>query len=166
MIDVFHDSPFCKQWVSRLRLTENAEGAHLPDALSPSAFFIACWRDGPEQVDFVVERWADTWGIEVESGRVQKLSGLASFPVNFRRAVCSSRARNESILSRSLLVHAGRLPSRGAGIFFIGAGVHQRLEMIGAGTAQFEDPAREPAQKGAIVGHEQHRSIEFAEGFH
>lgn len=61
------------------RLVENAAGAHLLNGLQSSAAALSYWREGPAEVDYVVESGPSLWAIEVKSGRGRKLSGLAQF---------------------------------------------------------------------------------------
>lgn len=70
------------------RLVENAVGAHLLNGLPAAAFSVSYWRDGNAEVDFVVSRGAEVWGIEVKSGRSGKVSGLQAF----RRRYPTARA--------------------------------------------------------------------------
>ena len=44
------------------------------------------WRDASEEVDFVVSHGAQTWAVEVKSGRSGKRSGLVSFRKKYPRA--------------------------------------------------------------------------------
>jgi len=61
------------------RIVENAVGAHLLNSLQGTEWSITYWRDGDKEVDFVVQRGKRTWGLEVKSGRMGKLSGLDAF---------------------------------------------------------------------------------------
>jgi hypothetical protein len=61
------------------RLVENAVGAHLCNNLNSVEYGITYWRDGNNEVDFVVSRGRDVWAIEVKSGRTGKTAGLTRF---------------------------------------------------------------------------------------
>ena len=65
------------------RLVENAVGAHLLNHLQGPAWNIAYWRDAGEEVDFVVSHGAETWAVEVKSGRGDKASGLGAFQARY-----------------------------------------------------------------------------------
>lgn len=64
------------------RLLESAVGAHLLNHAVSGDFALSYWRDGDEEVDFVIEQ-KQLIGIEVKSGSVQKTSGMASFKKKF-----------------------------------------------------------------------------------
>lgn len=61
------------------RLVENAVGSHLCNGLSGTEYSITYWRDGDKEVDFVVTRGAESWAVEVKSGRTGKISGIEHF---------------------------------------------------------------------------------------
>lgn len=61
------------------RIVENAVGAKLLNELSGTEWSLSYWREGDQEVDFVLSRGAVTWGIEVKSGRSGKVSGLEAF---------------------------------------------------------------------------------------
>ena len=61
------------------RLVENAVGAHLLNHLQGAAWSVSYWRQGDEEVDFVVSHGTQTWAVEVKSGRGHRSSGLAAF---------------------------------------------------------------------------------------
>ena len=65
------------------RLVENAVGAHLCNMLSPVTHTVTYWRDGRDEVDFVVASGAKVWAIEVKSGRSGKASGLERFRARY-----------------------------------------------------------------------------------
>jgi predicted AAA+ superfamily ATPase len=65
------------------RLVENAVGAHLCNMLSPVTHNVTYWRDGRDEVDFVVASGAKVWAIEVKSGRSGKGSGLERFRARY-----------------------------------------------------------------------------------
>lgn len=61
------------------RLVENAVGAHFLNGFLGPHQTLTYWRDGNDEVDFVLTSGAETWAIEVKSGVPGKLSGLAAF---------------------------------------------------------------------------------------
>lgn len=68
------------------RLVENAVGAHLLIGLPPGEFAVTYWRDGAQEVDFVVTHGKRIWAVEVKSGRSGKLTGLATFLKRYPKA--------------------------------------------------------------------------------
>ena len=68
------------------RLVENAVGARLCNTLSPVTHTLTYWRDGRDEVDFVVSSGSRVWAIEVKSGRSGKTSGLERFRDRYPRA--------------------------------------------------------------------------------
>ena len=68
------------------RLVENAVGAHLLNSLSPPRFAVGYWRDGNDEVDYVVHAGRKTGGIEVKSGRPGRSAGLGAFRKRFPSA--------------------------------------------------------------------------------
>jgi predicted AAA+ superfamily ATPase len=64
------------------RLVESAVGAHLLNHAVSGDFALSYWRDGDQEVDFVMEQ-KQLIGIEVKSRSVQKTSGMASFKKKF-----------------------------------------------------------------------------------
>ena len=68
------------------RLVENAVGAHLLNHLSDPSFELTWWRDGDDEVDFVVRGGERLWAIEVKSGRASRTGGLEAFGRRHRRA--------------------------------------------------------------------------------
>jgi len=64
------------------RLAESAVGAHLLNHSLTGAFTLSYWREGDEEVDFVIEE-KQLIGIEVKTGAAQKTSGIASFKKKF-----------------------------------------------------------------------------------
>ncbi len=61
------------------RIVENAVGAHLLGSLPAAEYTVSYWRDGDDEVDYVITRPKKTWAVEVKSGRSGKTSGLAGF---------------------------------------------------------------------------------------
>lgn len=68
------------------RVVENAVGAHLLNSLFAPAWHVTYWREGSQEVDFVVARGRETWALEVKSGRPGRLSGLATFRARYPRS--------------------------------------------------------------------------------
>ncbi|HMK59871.1 MAG TPA: ATP-binding protein [Dissulfurispiraceae bacterium] len=68
------------------RLTENAVGAHFANMLSAPGFAITYWREGGQEVDFVITKGRSIWGLEVKSGRSGKISGLGRFRSKYPEA--------------------------------------------------------------------------------
>ncbi|MDP1651815.1 MAG: ATP-binding protein [Rhodocyclaceae bacterium] len=67
----------------RGRMVESAVGAHLHNTASPDCH-LHYWRDGTDEVDFVLERGARLAAIEVKSGTVPaQLRGLDTFEREF-----------------------------------------------------------------------------------
>lgn len=64
------------------RLVESAVGAHLLNHAVFGDFSLSYWREGNEEVDFVLKQ-KQLIGIEVKSGAVQKTSGMAAFKKKF-----------------------------------------------------------------------------------
>jgi len=66
------------------RTIESAVGAHLVNTASLSTA-VRYWRDGPHEVDFVLQRGPSTVGIEVKSGSAPTpLTGLSVFEKRFK----------------------------------------------------------------------------------
>ena len=66
------------------RLVESAVGAHLVNTAS-HATEVKYWRDGHDEVDFVLQRGPRTVGIEVKSGQsAVAASGLSAFVHQFQ----------------------------------------------------------------------------------
>lgn len=79
------------------RIVESAVGGHLMRGAVDEGFAVAYWRDGDDEVDFVVRRGAKVTAIEVKSGRRRRAtSGLEAFRLAHRPA-------------RTLLVGSGGL---------------------------------------------------------
>ena len=68
------------------RLVENAVGAHLLNGLQGPDWSITYWRDGDEEVDFVVAHDTHVWALEVKSGRPGKASGIRAFRKRYPKA--------------------------------------------------------------------------------
>lgn len=61
------------------RLVENAVGAHLLNHLVGPAWSVSHWREGADEVDYVVSHGQKIWAIEVKSGRTHGRRGLQKF---------------------------------------------------------------------------------------
>jgi len=61
------------------RWVESAVGAHLLTHAPSRSFTVHYWRDGNDEVDFVIEREGKVIGIEVNSGYGSATSSLAAF---------------------------------------------------------------------------------------
>jgi len=68
------------------RVVENAVGAHLLNHLHEPIWQVTYWRDGDQEVDFVVTRGREVWALEVKSGRPCRLSGLEAFRIRYPRS--------------------------------------------------------------------------------
>lgn len=83
-------------------LVESAVGAYLLKRSQRDHFEVFWWRDGNDEVDFVIQSGSARTAIEVKSGRVKRLSGLdafcARFPGTHSLVVGSEDAPLESFL--------------------------------------------------------------------
>jgi predicted AAA+ superfamily ATPase len=70
----------------RGRLVENAVGAALLQEYTSSTTNLYYWRDGMLEADFVLTDGPQLFGIEVKSGRPDKISGLAAFKKKYPKA--------------------------------------------------------------------------------
>lgn len=61
------------------RWVETAVGAHLNRATRLGQLDLFYWRDGNDEVDFVVRRGQQVIGLEVKSGRSQRATGMTVF---------------------------------------------------------------------------------------
>jgi hypothetical protein len=68
------------------RLVENAVGAHLLNELQGPPWSITYWRDGDDEVDFVVSHGTEVWALEVKSGRSGKRGGVEAFRKAYPKA--------------------------------------------------------------------------------
>jgi len=64
------------------RLVESAVGAHLLNQSVSGDFALSYWREGNDEVDFVIDQ-KKLIGIEVKSGTTQNTSGMAAFKKKF-----------------------------------------------------------------------------------
>ncbi|MBQ9955876.1 MAG: ATP-binding protein [Eggerthellaceae bacterium] len=87
----------------RGRLVESAVGAYLINRSHIEGFQVYWWRDGADEVDFVIASEDDIIAIEVKSGRVKSTKGLTRFIVENPSArplvIGSSDCTLESFLS-------------------------------------------------------------------
>lgn len=58
----------------------------LLNQLPRESYAVSYWREGTQEVDFVVTRRKETWALEVKSGRPGRASGLAGFRERYPRA--------------------------------------------------------------------------------
>ena len=63
----------------RGRLVESAVGARLLARAPEEGFSVSWWREGANEVDFVLSRGNDLAAIEVKSGKESRQSGMAKF---------------------------------------------------------------------------------------
>jgi uncharacterized protein len=61
------------------RIVESAVGAHLVNHARQDGFSVNYWRDGNDEVDFVLENRGKTVAIEVKSSRARSTSGMSAF---------------------------------------------------------------------------------------
>lgn len=57
-----------------------------PKRTSGASWSITYWRDGDNEVDFVVNHGTDVWAIEVKSGRSGKQGGVEAFRKAYPKA--------------------------------------------------------------------------------
>ncbi len=65
------------------KFTESAVGAHLLNKSRELRFHLHYWRDGLNEVDYVISRGDCIVGFEVKSGSLNKLAGLEKFKQKF-----------------------------------------------------------------------------------
>lgn len=65
------------------RLVESAVGAHLLNFAKQEDFDVFYWRDGNDEVDFVLQHRGKTVAIEVKSGALRPISGMEAFRKKF-----------------------------------------------------------------------------------
>ena len=66
------------------RVVESAVGSHLLNYSDVLDYNVYYWRDGKDEVDFVIEKNHQLWAIEVKSGRRTTNEGLAKFRELFK----------------------------------------------------------------------------------
>lgn len=79
------------------RLIENAVGAHLMAALPHTSHQITWWRQGEDEVDFIIAAADMLWALEVKSGRPRAVPGLVEFKKQHPKA-------------RAVIVGSGGIP--------------------------------------------------------
>jgi uncharacterized protein len=78
--DTLSDNP--KSWV---RWVESAIGAHLINQVFKNKkLSLYYWKEGNDEVDFIVEYKKQVIGLEVKSGQTGKLTGLSTFKEKFK----------------------------------------------------------------------------------
>ncbi len=77
---VYVDSKKWGRWV------ESAVGTHLVNGMDDGEYEVFYWRDGKDEMDFVLVRGEEVLGLEVKSGRRTAGAGLASFKSHFPKA--------------------------------------------------------------------------------
>lgn len=65
------------------RLVESSIGAHLINYSITEGFTVHYWREGNDEVDFVLEKKGRAIGLEVKSGSSQSASGMSAFKKTF-----------------------------------------------------------------------------------
>lgn len=65
------------------RWVESAVGAHLLNAAHTSGYKLFYWRDGNQEVDFILEYQGKVIGLEVKAGATRSLSGITVFQKKF-----------------------------------------------------------------------------------
>jgi predicted AAA+ superfamily ATPase len=68
------------------RIVESAVGAHLLNHSLTENFQLYYWRDGNNEVDFVIQKGKSIVGLEVKSGTSHKASGISAFKKKFPAA--------------------------------------------------------------------------------
>lgn len=71
----------------RGHLVESAVGAHLLALAPQCGFEVSWWREGTNEVDFVVSDAENVVAIEVKSGRMKPLGGMAAFLKEYPKAL-------------------------------------------------------------------------------
>jgi len=66
------------------RIIESAVGAHLINHARQDGFRLCYWRDGNEEVDFVLQHRGKTLALEVKSGALRSTSGMEAFRKKFK----------------------------------------------------------------------------------
>jgi predicted AAA+ superfamily ATPase len=83
-------------------LVETAVGAHLLKRAKQDGFAVYWWRDGNQEVDFVLKKQQRLTALEVKSGRIKSRQGLTAcmtrFPVTKQLVVGSAAVSLENFL--------------------------------------------------------------------
>lgn len=95
----------------RGHLVETAVGAYLLRRSIREHFEVHWWREGNQEVDFVVANGADCVAIEVKSGHVRGLGGLAAFHERFPRSRSLVVGSDEAPLEAFLLGEVALSPT-------------------------------------------------------
>lgn len=66
------------------RIIESTVGAHLINSSKTEGFELYYWRHQNNEIDFVIEYKGKIIGLEVKSGKIQKISGLNAFQKMFK----------------------------------------------------------------------------------
>jgi predicted AAA+ superfamily ATPase len=65
------------------RMVESSVGAHLINHALTGGFNLYYWREGNNEVDFVIERKKSVVGLEIKSGNTLTVSGMSAFKKHF-----------------------------------------------------------------------------------
>jgi predicted AAA+ superfamily ATPase len=65
------------------RMLESAIGAHLLNHSLTEGFSVHYWRQGDQEIDFVIQKRGQVLGIEVKIGVIQRAMGMAAFQKEF-----------------------------------------------------------------------------------
>ncbi|MEP7106999.1 MAG: DUF4143 domain-containing protein [Ferruginibacter sp.] len=65
------------------QMVESAIGAHLVNHSLTEKFKLHYWREGNDEIDFVIERKGKVIGLAVKSGAIRDTSGMAAFQKRF-----------------------------------------------------------------------------------
>lgn len=87
----------------RGHLVESAVGAYLINRSIDEGFDVMWWRDGKDEVDFVIADDDDVTAIEVKSGRVKPTQGMTRFVLENPRAHTLVVGSQECSIERFLL---------------------------------------------------------------
>ncbi len=68
------------------RWVESAVGAHLLNGAADGEYQVYYWRDGDDEMDFVLVRGEEVLGLEIKSGRRTAGNGMAAFKRRFPKA--------------------------------------------------------------------------------
>lgn len=68
------------------RIVESAVGAHLLNSSMAENFELNYWRDGNDEMDFVLKKGKSIVGLEVKTGAAQKLTGARAFKKKYPKA--------------------------------------------------------------------------------
>lgn len=80
----FHEAQADAAWWGRL--VENAVGAHILNSSPALLYELNCWREKNFEIDFCITTGGDRVGLEVKSGRLDKVSALAQFARKYPRS--------------------------------------------------------------------------------